>query len=151
MLAVMHLHKFSCHSRTCRKYRFACRLWTAWPIIFLAFCWLLVDSKILSSSGRTQDIQGDTTLSLTLPRPIGTYTFLLYFWLANAGIVGLVDFKQIKIIQSPGNQVVMQHIESFLLSQAFKVPVNCHGHNFCTLQKSHWTRSGWHLNCCIEC
>lgn len=141
MLAVMHVRKFSCHTYT--KYRFVCRLWNTWPIIFLAFFWLLEVSKILSSNGRTQDIEGDTTLSFTLPRPIGTDTFLLYFWLANASIVELLGFKQTKIFQSPGNQVVMQHTESFLLSQAFTVPVNCHGHNFCILQKFHWTRSGW--------
>lgn len=114
MLTVMHLLKFSCHTCTCRKYRFVCRLWATWPIIFLAFCWLLLASKILSSIGRTQDVQGNTTLSFTLPRPIGTDTFLLYFWLANAGIVGLLDFKQIKIIQSLGNQIVVQYTENFL-------------------------------------
>lgn len=63
------------------------------------------------------------------PGTAGTDTLLLYFCLANTKIVGLLDFKQTKINQSPSDQAAMQHTES-ILSQAFRVPVIYHGPNF---------------------
>lgn len=63
------------------------------------------------------------------PGTAGTDTLLLYFCLANTKIVGLLDFKQTKINQSPSDQDAMQHTES-ILSQAFRVPVIYHGPNF---------------------
>ena len=115
---------------TCKKCRSLCRLWPTEAIVLLAFCWLLEVSKVPCSDGRTQDVQGDTTLSFALPRPVGIDTLLLYVWLANSNTVGLLDFKQAKKVSLQMIRLSCSILRAFL-SQAFTVPINCHGHNFC--------------------